>query len=459
MVPTHNPRVHLSINPFDGSVIAEHPLELRQQVNAKLDRSDKAFALFRSLEQATRSELLSKVATILSQDKDRLAHTITAETGKLLKDSLAEVEKCANCATFYAQHLADWLHPMENDQDTYGAKSTYYPTGTVLGIMPFNYPFWQVFRSAIPVLAGGNTYLLKHAPSTQLCAKAIEQVFMDAGFPDGSFINLNIDIDQLEDVIAHSVIRGVTLTGSTKAGRGVAALAGKYLKPTVLELGGSDAFIVLEDADLEVAIDGAVQGRMVNNGQSCIASKRFIVVEPLYDAFLEGIKQELAHYQFGNPLVAATTQGPMARIDLATQLADQVQQALDSGATYWGEPYKPTDGAWYHPGILTNVAANNPVYYQELFGPVAMVFCVKNADEAIKLANDSPYGLGACIWTESLVAFHQLASKLDVGMVFHNQIMVSQYSIPFGGTKESGYGRELTEHGLYAFMNLKATRY
>jgi succinate-semialdehyde dehydrogenase/glutarate-semialdehyde dehydrogenase len=458
MVATHNPKVHQSINPIDGSVIAEHPIDSLNDVSFKLDQSGRAFALLKHFDLGTRSDLLVSVASVLSENKDRLARIITAETGKLLKESIAEIEKCANCATYYADHLEAWLQPLDNKQDSYHAQSTYYPTGTVLGIMPFNYPFWQVFRSAVPVLAGGNTYLLKHAPSTQLCAQAIEQVLAEAGFPNGSFININIDVDQLEVVIANPLVRGVTLTGSTKAGRAVAALAGKYLKPTVLELGGSDAFVVLDDADLEAAIKGAVQGRMVNNGQSCIASKRFIVVEPLFDAFLDGFKQELGKYEFGNPLLQATTQGPMARIDLADQLADQVQQAVKAGATYWGEPYNPADGAWYHPGILTDVIPGNPVFYQELFGPVAMVFCVKNTEEAILLVNDSPYGLGACIWTKAAENFHYFASRLDVGMVYHNQMMVSDYRIPFGGTKDSGYGRELSNHGLYAFMNPKATR-
>jgi succinate-semialdehyde dehydrogenase / glutarate-semialdehyde dehydrogenase len=395
-------------------------------------------------------------AQVMEDDLEHYAHLMTLEMGKTLREARAEIEKCAACCRFYAQHGEEFIkdRPLKVPQGK--AYIAYEPLGPVLAIMPWNFPFWQVIRFAAPNLMAGNVGLLKHASSVPQVSMALEEIFQKAGFPQGVFISLLLGNKNTEKLIAHPTIRAVTLTGSEKAGSSVAARAGKFIKKTVLELGGSDPFVVLEDADLDKAAEWAVKSRMVNNGQSCIAAKRFIVLDRVYDDFIEKFRKGMEALKIGDPQDDAMDHGPMAREDLAEGLLEQVQKSLKKGATLVTGGDRPnTEGAFFNPTILADIPKNAPAFKEELFGPVASVFRAMDEEEAIELANSSIYGLGGSVWTRDLDKGQALARQIDSGAVYVNKMMASDPAVPFGGIKMSGYGRELSDLGMHEFLNQK----
>ncbi|MCB0634497.1 MAG: NAD-dependent succinate-semialdehyde dehydrogenase, partial [Lewinella sp.] len=365
-------------------------------------------------------------------------------------------EKCAWVCRYYAEHGADFLTNKMKGTDAAKSYVSFEPLGVILAIMPWNFPFWQVFRCAAPAVMAGNTVLLKHASNVPGCALAIEALFTEAGFPKGVFQTLLIDSAATADVIASPAVRAVSLTGSEAAGRAVAKLAGEYLKKCVLELGGSDPYLILEDADLDHAAEVCTKGRLLNNGQSCIGAKRFIVVEKVYDTFLEKFRAKMAAATMGHPMDEQTDLGPLARTDLRDDLHEQVQLSVRQGARcILGGEIPEMEGAYYPATILVDVAPAQPAYYEELFGPVASVIKVIDEQEAILVANDSPFGLGAAIFTRNTEAAERIAQEIDSGSVFINALVKSDPRLPFGGIKNSGFGRELSEFGIREFVNVK----
>lgn len=403
-----------------------------------------------------RSQHLLRLARLLRERRESLARTITAEMGKLLHEALAEVEKSARGCEYYAEHAANLLQDEVIATDARRSLVAYQPIGTVLAIMPWNFPFWQVFRFAAPALVAGNTAALKHSANVPQCALAIEQLIVDAGFPPGVFRTLMIESQQVAAVIADPRIHAVTLTGSEAAGRKVAALAGQNLKKAVLELGGSDAFIVLDDADLALATRGAVTGRYQNAGQSCIASKRFIVVDEIAEAFVEQFRAAAAALVTGDPMEESTTLAPLARDDLRAELHQQVEQSVQQGArAILGCKPQTGTGYFYPASILDCVRPGMRAYDEELFGPVAAVIRVRDEREALTIANASRYGLGGSVWTQDIARGAAIARQIAAGICFVNGVVRSDPRIPFGGIKCSGYGRELGRHGMLEFTNVK----
>jgi succinate-semialdehyde dehydrogenase/glutarate-semialdehyde dehydrogenase len=379
------------------------------------------------------------------------------EMGKPLRQGVAEVEKCAWVCEYYAEHAEAFLADEPVAAGAGKSFVSYRPIGLVLGIMPWNFPFWQVFRYACPTLMAGNGVLLKHAPNVPGSALAIEEVLRRAGLPDGLFRTLLIDLPQVPDLIADSRVRAVTLTGSTRAGRAVASQAGQHIKTTVLELGGSDPYLVLEDADLDRTIDACVTSRLQNSGQSCIAAKRFVVVDAVCDAFLERFVPRMAAAKVGDPLDSDTEVGPLARVDLRDALHDQVLHSVENGAGLLLGGSRPEGpGAYYPTTVLDDVAPGMRAYHEELFGPVASIVRVRDEAHAIEVANDTAFGLGAAVFTQDLERGHRIArDELDAGACFVNDFVRSDPRLPFGGVKESGYGRELARHGILEFVNAK----
>jgi succinate-semialdehyde dehydrogenase / glutarate-semialdehyde dehydrogenase len=381
---------------------------------------------------------------------------MTLEMGKLLREARAEILKCARGCRFYAQHAASFLQDEEVPTEATRSYVRYEPLGAVFAIMPWNFPFWQVFRFAAPATMAGNVALLKHAPNVPQCALAIEELFRKAGYPEGVFQTLLIDVAQVPPIFDDPRVKAVTLTGSDRAGRDVASRAGRALKKSVLELGGSDPFIVMPSADLKQAVATAVKSRTLNTGQSCIAAKRFIIAEPIADEFLRQFVAGMEALTIGDPQDEATDIGPMARADLVDGLKSQVDDAIAHGAkVLTGGPPLARSGHYYPPTVLVGVTPDSRAYREELFGPVATVFRVKTIDEAIALANDSPYGLGASVWTTDPAERDRFVEALDVGQVFVNAMVASDPRVPFGGVKQSGYGRELSIHGVREFTNIK----
>lgn len=442
-----------SINPYTNEVLEEFETFSDQQIQIALSKAEQAFMQWRKTSYDQRAEHLKKAASILRKEQDKFARTITLEMGKAISEAKAEVVKCAWVCEYFAEHGEEFLKDETIASDAQKSYVSYEPIGAVLAIMPWNFPFWQVFRFAAPSLMAGNVGLLKHAPNVSRCALQIEEIFREAGFPVGVFQTLIIDVDKVESIIAHPFVQAATLTGSEKAGASVAALAGKHIKKTVLELGGSDPFIVLGDADLENTAKVAVQARMMNAGQSCIAAKRFIVVDPIRDAFVEKVKQHIFQLNTGDPLQESTTTGPLARVDLAENLARQVQQSIDKGADLMlgGEQ----DGARFQPTLLRSVEPGMPAFDEETFGPAMTIINAKNETEAIALANRTPYGLGASIWTTDIDRGNAMAKEIFAGAVFINSLVKSDPRLPFGGVKKSGYGRELSYLGIKEFVNAK----
>ena len=446
----------LSLNPATEEIIAEFDAATPAQIESVLETAMTAFDSWRHTSLSQRAELMLRAAQQLRDDRDRLAALVTAEMGKPIAESEAEVEKCAWNCEFYAEHAAEFLADQPKASSATESFIAFDPLGPVLAVMPWNFPFWQVFRFAAPALMAGNTAVLKHASNVPQCALAIEEVFQTAGFPTGVFRTLLIPGSAVAEVIADPRIRAVTLTGSEDAGVAVAVASGRALKKTVLELGGSDPFIVLEDADLEAATEAGARARNMNSGQSCISAKRFIVVESVAEEFEARFVKAVGALRVGDPTLRATQVGPLARDDLRAELHDQVARSVALGArvVLGGRPREGT-GYFYEPTVLAGVSPEMAVSCEETFGPVAAVLTVRDSDEAIAVANHSDFGLGAALWTADVDRGRRLARNIEAGAVFINGLVASDPRLPFGGIKRSGYGRELGEFGIREFVNVK----
>ena len=424
-------------------------------IEARLSAAAAAFPAWAALSLDERGAHVRRVGEALKARRRELAALMTAEMGKLTKEALAEVDKSAAACTFYAEHAAGWLQDQAVATEARRSYVTYEPIGAVLAIMPWNFPVWQVFRFLAPALMAGNVALLKHATNVPRCADAIADTLRAAGVPDGVFDVLHIDSDQAATVIGDPRIKAVTLTGSERAGRSVAATAGKHLKKCVLELGGSDPFVVLEDADLETTVPVAVSSRFGNAGQTCIAAKRFIVVDAIAEAFVAKFVAAAGALRTGDPADNATTLAPMARADLRDELHRQVEDSVAKGARVLVGGAPAAGDTAYAATVLDAVAPGMPAYAEELFGPVASVIRVRDEEEAIRVANDTAFGLGASVWTADAARGDRVARRIAAGACFVNAQVRSDVRLPFGGTKASGFGRELAEHGIHEFMNIK----
>ncbi len=445
-----------SVNPATGETIRDYPEHGPGEVKAILARALDAFHAWRGVPFAERRALMRGAAAELRRHLGDYGRLMTAEMGKTFAAAKAEAEKCALCCEFYAGQGEAFLAPEAVATDASRSLIRYDPLGPVLAVMPWNFPFWQVFRFAAPALMAGNVALLKHASNVPGCALAIETIFKEAGFPPGCFQTLMVGSGAVDAVIGDAAVKAVTLTGSEPAGMAVAAAAGRALKKTVLELGGSDPFIILEDADIQAAARTAAQARCINNGQSCIAAKRFIVVEPAAEAFEQALLASMGALRVGDPMDPATDVGPMAREDLRGELHGQVERSVAAGAVLrlGGRPVEGK-GAFYPPTVLTGVAPGMAAFDEETFGPVAAVIRARDEADAVALANRSPFGLGASLWTKDLRRGEALAAQIESGSVFINGMVKSDPRLPFGGIKRSGYGRELSAFGIREFVNIK----
>jgi succinate-semialdehyde dehydrogenase/glutarate-semialdehyde dehydrogenase len=446
-----------SVNPATGETLATFPETSDRDIERILANSQAAFGGWRTLPFTARAERMRAAARVLRARTTDYARAMTLEMGKPIVEAEGEVEKCAWVCDHYAEHAEADLAEQPRATDASKSYVRFDPLGPVLAVMPWNFPFWQVFRFAAPALMAGNGAVLKHASNVPRCALAIEEVFREAGFPAGLFATVLVSSAKVVKLIADPRIVAVTLTGSEQAGSIVAAQAGRELKKTVLELGGSDPFIVLGDADLPRAARVAADARLINSGQSCIAAKRFIVVDPIADQFLERFKVELGSRRMGDPLARETQVGPQARGDLRDSLHQQVTESIKRGAQrLLGGEIPAGPGAFYPPTLLTAVDKGMPAFDEETFGPVAAVIRAKDQADAVRLANDSPFGLGASLWTQDRVRAESVAAELEAGTVFVNGQVKSDPRLPFGGIKRSGYGRELAEYGIREFVNIKS---
>lgn len=446
-----------TVNPATNSDLKTYTLLTNEEVNQAIDASDMAFHSWRKTSFEERARIMLKTADLLEQNSSRYAVTMTEEMGKTLSSAKAEVEKCAWVCRYYAEHAESFLASEEIKTDATKSYISYQPLGTVLAVMPWNYPFWQVFRFVAPALMAGNTGLLKHASNVVGCGILIEEVLKEAGLPDGVFTFLPISSKQVEPILRNPKVKAATLTGSEAAGAAVASTAAEEIKKSVLELGGSDPYIVLHDADIDLAAAQCATSRLLNSGQSCIGAKRFIIVKDVYDEFLEKFTAEMKAATYGNPKSEATDIGPMARVDLRDELHEQVIASVNAGAhIHLGGFIPDMEGAYYPPTILTHVAPGMPAYEDELFGPVASVIKVNNENEAIKVANDTSFGLGACVFSKDIERAERIArEELEAGCCFVNQFVKSDPRLPFGGIKQSGFGRELSHYGIKEFVNIK----
>jgi succinate-semialdehyde dehydrogenase / glutarate-semialdehyde dehydrogenase len=445
-----------SINPTTGETVKTFPALDGAQLDERLQLAADSFKAYRETSLAQREGWLIRAAEILDAEKQTFAKLMTLEMGKPIKGAVSEVEKCAWVCRYYAEtaqhHLADQFIT------TNAGKSyvRFQPLGPVLAVMPWNFPFWQVFRFAAPALMAGNVGLLKHASNVPQCALAIEDIFSRAGFPEGAFQTLLIGSDAVARVLEDKRVVAASLTGSEPAGRSVASIAGKQIKRTVLELGGSDPFIVMPSADLEDAVVTGVKARTINNGQSCIAAKRFLVAAEIYDQFERRFVEEMKALQVGDPADEGTDIGPLATEQIRTDIDEQVKASVAAGAVVLtGGKVIEGPGNFYEPTVLVNIPEETPAYCDEVFGPVAMLFRVNNLDEAINLANATPFGLGASAWTNNSQEQKRFIGELEAGCVFINGMVASDPRLPFGGVKNSGYGRELSEFGIREFVNIK----
>lgn len=447
---------YVSSNPTTGKINQTFISWDSRELALVLERTATAQRHWRETPFAERSEKMHALATLLRADRDRLAELICREMGKLLREAQAEIEKCALGCEYFAHNAHHFLEREIVESDASLSYVAYEPIGVVLAIMPWNFPFWQVMRFAAPALMAGNGGVLKHASNVPLCGLALEQLFVDAGFPADLFRTLLIESDAVEDVMAGRQVQAVTLTGSDTAGRRVAEQAGKHLLKCVLELGGSDPFIVLPDADLDLAVNQAIASRFLNCGQSCIAAKRFIVTPPIADEFVARFAARIAALKVGDPMLAETEIGPIARADLLAQLHQQVTDSVAQGASaVTGCRVIERDGFFYAPSLLDHVSAKTRAYSEELFGPVASIIRVGSEDQALEIANDTQYGLGASLWTRDTTRAQKLAARIQSGSVFINGLVKSDPRLPFGGIKNSGFGRELSYHGIREFVNVK----
>ena len=446
-----------AINPATGAPLSKYEEMTAAEVGNIVAQTHDAFLAWRRLDFAERARPMRNAAQILRNNATQYARLMAQEMGKPVKDGIAEAQKCATGCDYFAEHAERFLAREPVVTDARSSFVTFQPLGVVLAIMPWNFPFWQVFRFAAPGLMAGNAAVLKHASNVPGCAIAIEQIFSDAGFPLNLFRNLRIGGREVNSVIEHPLVKAVTLTGSGAAGRSVASKAGAMLKKTVLELGGSDAYLVLEDADLNFAADLCTRARLVNSGQSCIAGKRFPVVEKVRRQFEELFVQRMAAARMGDPLHSDTQIGPQARRDLRDTLHRQVTQSIEQGARcLLGGKIPDGPGSYYPPTVLTDVRKGMPAYDEEVFGPVAAIIPVRDADQAVAVANDSVFGLGGGVITRDLARGERIAAELmESGCVFVNEHVRSDPTLPFGGIKDSGYGRELSAYGIKEFVNIK----
>ena len=444
-----------SINPYTQKILQQYPEHTSAELDEIVKKSEAAFLSWKKKMYSERAKFFETLSALLLSNKEKYGKLITDEMGKTFKEALAEIEKCAAAARYYAEQGESFLKPTTLKTEAKESYVEYEPLGIVLALMPWNFPFWQVFRCAAPAMMAGNTVILKLAPNTIGCAEAIHNLFLEAGFPEGCFSSIKIQNETTNYLIQKKAIKAISLTGSERAGVIVASEAGKYLKKTVLELGGSDPFIVLEDADLDFTIEQAVKARLQNAGQSCIAAKRFILVKSIAESFISKLSQRLESLKLGDPMDPATDIGPMARADLKAGLISQVKKSVEAGARIIYGSLNESSDNFFSPIILSDVNPKMPAYEEELFGPVYSIIEVENEAEAIRVANDSNYGLGASLWTTDLVKAKTLATQIESGMVFINNFVHSDIRLPFGGVKLSGYGRELSEIGMKEFVNMK----
>jgi succinate-semialdehyde dehydrogenase/glutarate-semialdehyde dehydrogenase len=446
-----------AINPANGELIRSYTEMTAPEVREILNKTEAAFQSWRWTSFGERASRMRRAAQILKDKKDDYAELMAIEMGKTLIQGRAEAEKCAWCCDFYANNAEGFLSAEQIQTDASKSFVSYQPLGIVLAVMPWNFPFWQVFRFAAPALMAGNAGILKHASNVPGCALAIEEVFRLAGFPEDLFRTLLIGNEQVAAVIENPLVKAVTLTGSTPAGKAVASKAGSVLKKTVLELGGSDPYVVLEDADLVLTVETCVNSRLINAGQSCIAAKRFIVMEPVYSRFVEMYVEQMRAKKMGDPFEPGMDLGPQARQNLRDDLHRQVKQSIDKGARLLlGGSLPAGPGAYYPPTVLSEVQPGMAAYDEETFGPVAAIIRARSEEDAVGIANDTVFGLGAAVFTRDLARGEKIATqRLEAGACFVNSFVKSDPRLPFGGIKESGYGRELSVFGIREFVNIK----
>jgi len=451
----------VSVNPFTEKQLATFPILSNKQIESVLEKADAAQKKWKIVGVNDRARLFLKLAEIIKQNAEQLAALATVEMGKPFAEGKAEVLKCARGCEYYAGHAAHILQTqiskIENEKEV---QIVFEPMGIVLGIFPWNFPYWQIIRSATPVVIAGNAMLVKPSPNTPQCALAMQRIIDEAGFPEGVIQTIFVDENQIENIISDKRIKACTLTGSEKAGSIVASTAAKHIKKAVLELGGSDPFLVLDDANIDKAVDGAIIGRFQNNGQSCIAAKRFILHQKVANEFIEKLTKKVSVLKVGDPIKTEVNIGPLARKDLLEKLKKQVDDSLKSGAKIiFQQKEIPATGFFYPPTILSEIPENSPAYSEELFGPVLSVFIANDENEMINIANDTSFGLGSSVWTTNIEHGKKLASEIESGNVFINAVVKSDPRFPFGGVKHSGFGRELGEYGLKEFCNIKTIQF
>ena len=442
-----------TVNPYTNEEIKEYAIDSLEEINIKLKLANTTYTSWKETAIEERTELLKRLSELLLNNKNTYAELMTNEMGKPINESIAEIEKCAWLIDFYIVNAAEFLSDELIETEASESFVSYDPLGVILGIMPWNYPFWQVIRFAIPTLTAGNTVIVKHAKNVSGCAKALEQLFLDASFPVGTYQAVIAGHDDIEKMIENNIIKAVSLTGSEQAGKAIAKIAGAHLKKCVLELGGNNACIVWEDANLDEYIPTMVKARMQNTGQSCIAAKRFIVVEEVYDAFIKKFELEVGKLQPGKPTDKNTTIGVLATESFAEDIQNQIELSVKKGAKIHLGNFRK--GAYLSPTILTHVTPGMPAFEEEIFGPVAAIIKAKDRQQAIDLANNSKYGLGTMLFTESIVEARDMISSIEDGAFFINEMVKSDPRLPFGGTKASGYGRELSIEGIHEFVNKK----
>ena len=446
-----------TINPTTGETLKTFTPLTDAEIETKLTLARETFEQYRHTTFEQRSQWLERAADILEKDADKYARIMTTEMGKTLQSAIAEAQKCAKVCRFYAEKAPEFLANVPIESDASNSYVAYQPLGIILAVMPWNFPFWQVFRFAAPALMAGNVAILKHASNVPQCALAIADIFAQAGFPEGAFQTLLIGASQVKSIVEDDRVKAATLTGSEPAGMALASVAGQQIKKVVLELGGSDPYIVLESADLEQAVDTAVKARMLNNGQSCIAAKRFIVQDSISDRFESQLIAKFKELTIGDPMEKNTDIGPLATATIRSELDQQVKDAVSQGAKVLigGESITDRPGNFYPPTILSDIPVDSPTAQEEFFGPVALLFRVKDMDAAIALANNIPFGLGASAWTNKTEESERLINEIEAGAVFINGMVKSDPRLPFGGIKRSGYGRELSSQGIHEFVNVK----